>query len=58
MTMTYGVLDSLTSRAGSHAVEPFGRCASLTRTQPGAVPSTGSTDGRPSQLAGTVPLPS
>ena len=58
MTITYGVLDSFTSAAGSHAVEPFGRCASRTWTQPGAVPTTGSTDGRSSQLAGTVPRPS
>src|ERR1700722_11583144 len=58
MTITYGVLSSFTSRAGSHAVDPSGRCASRTRTQPGSMPSTGSTDGRPSQVDGTVPLPS
>jgi hypothetical protein len=51
------VLLSLTSLAGSQAEDPFGLWASRTRTQPGLVAITGSTDGRPYQLAGTVPAP-
>ena len=55
MTMRYGVLLSLTSRAGSHAVEPLGRCASRTRTQPGLVATTGRTERAPYQVGGTRP---
>ena len=44
----------MTSPAGSQAVDPFGRCASRTSTQPGVVAMTGSTEGRSYQLAGTV----
>ena len=48
----------MTSVAGSQAVDPSGRWASRTRTQPGRVAMTGSTDGRSYQLAGTSPLAS
>jgi hypothetical protein len=54
-TIRSGVLLSETSAAGSQAVDPSGRWASRTRIQPGRVAMTGSTDGRPYQVAGTVP---
>src|ERR1700733_4295482 len=54
-TIRYGVRPSATSLSGSQAVDPFGRCARRTWTQPGLVATTGSTEGRSYQLAGTVP---
>src|SRR5712664_3456737 len=54
-TIRYGVLLSLTSAAGTQAVDWLGRCASRTLTQPGLVATTGSTDGLPYQRDGTVP---
>ena len=44
----------MTSLLGSQAVEPFGRRANRTSTQPGLVATTGSTEGRSYQVAGTV----
>jgi hypothetical protein len=41
--------------SGSQAVDPFGRWARRTWTQPGLVAITGSTEGRSYQLAGTLP---
>src|SRR3984885_14410641 len=54
-TIRYGVRPSATSLSGSQAVDPFGRCARRSWTQPGLVATTGSTEGRSYQLAGTVP---
>jgi hypothetical protein len=43
--MAYGVFDNVTSPMCTHTVEPFGRCASRTSSQPGNEPITGSADG-------------
>src|ERR1039458_1147253 len=60
MTMLYAVVLSVTSLARTHAVEPLGRCARRTCTQPGRVPMTGKVERAPNQVAGTRPaaLPS
>src|SRR3984885_6876517 len=54
-TIRYGVRPSVTSPSGSQAVDPFGRCARRTWTQPGLVAMTGSTEGRSYQVPDTVP---
>src|SRR5450755_3274636 len=45
----------LTSLAGTHAVEPLGRCARRTCIQPGRVATTGRVERAPYQVAGTRP---